>query len=233
MDKRTKELAEKEKPKPIRIIIADDHEIVANGLSACFKDDPEFEVIKHCSNGKEVLEVLKKQDLDIILMDVRMPKMDGISAASNINIIFPQVKIIMLTIHNTENEMFRSVDAGAKGYLLKDSNLSTIKEAIREVHHGGTYFFDELGKAYYEAKCKGIPYYNGKYNNPFGLTDKEIQIIQFISEGLTSKQISKILGIKADSIRVHRKKIYSKMDVSSSVELIIKSIESGIIKVGE
>ena len=128
----------------IRIALADDHQLFRNGLKILLGGYPEFEVVAEASNGAELLKILEKSPADIILMDINMPEMDGVEATSRISREIPAAFVIALSMYGEEEYYYRMVDAGAKGFILKDSDISDVYDAIIAVHRGGNYFSQEL-----------------------------------------------------------------------------------------
>ena len=128
----------------IRIALADDHQLFRNGLKILLGGYPEFEVVAEASNGAELLKVLENCPADIVLMDINMPEMDGVEATSRISRQIPAACVIALSMYGEEEYYYRMVDAGAKGFILKDSDISDVHDAIIAVHRGGNYFSQEL-----------------------------------------------------------------------------------------
>jgi DNA-binding NarL/FixJ family response regulator len=174
----------------IRIIIADDHQLFRNGLKILLNSFPDFEVAGEASNGEEFLKLLKSVKADIALMDINMPEMDGIEATRKGVKMCPDINIIALSMYGEEEYYYKMVDAGAKGFLLKDSDISEVRDAILTVVKGGSYFSQEL--LYHVIQKIKHREHETKSAN---LSKREKEILLKICEGLSNQEIAETLFI--------------------------------------
>jgi len=210
----------------IRIIIADDHQLFRNGLKILLNSFPEFEVAGEASNGEEFLQMLKSNEAYIALMDINMPEMDGIEATRKGLKISPGLSIIALSMYGEEEYYYKMVDAGAKGFLLKDSDISEVKEAILTVLKGGSYFSQELLYNVIE-KIKHREHETKLAN----LSKREKEILLKICEGLSNQQIAETLFISKRTVDKHRANLLGKTNSKNTASLILYAIRNKLIEI--
>lgn len=209
-----------------RIIIADDHQLFRNGLRLLLESDKQFEIVAEASNGIELIRVLENCDADLILMDISMPEMDGIEATRKSLRLCPELNIIALSMYGEEDYYYRMVDAGAKGFLLKDSDINEVKEAINTVMKGGSYFSQELLYGVikkFKSRESEIKTAN--------LSKREKEILQKICEGLSNQEIADVLFISKRTVDKHRANLLSKTASKNTASLILFSIRNKLIEV--
>jgi DNA-binding NarL/FixJ family response regulator len=210
----------------IRIIIADDHQLFRNGLKILLNSFPEFEVTGEASNGKEFLELLKTVQADIALMDINMPEMDGIEATRKGVKINPAVSVVALSMYGEEEYYYKMVDAGAKGFLLKDSDISEVKEAILTVVKGGSYFSQEL-LYHVIQKIK----HREQETKSANLSKREREILAKICEGLSNQEIAETLFISKRTVDKHRANLLGKTNSKNTASLILFAIKNKLIEI--
>jgi DNA-binding NarL/FixJ family response regulator len=210
----------------IRIIIADDHQLFRNGLKILLNAFPEFEVAGEASNGIEFLKILKTNRADVALMDINMPEMDGIDATREGLKIDPDIKIIALSMYGEEEYYYKMVDAGAKGFLLKDSDISEVKEAILTIIKGGSYFSQEL-LYHVIQKIKHREHENKSSN----LSKREKEILFNICEGYSNQEIADTLFISKRTVDKHRANLLGKTNSKNTASLILFAIRNKLIKI--
>ena len=210
----------------IRIIIADDHQLFRNGLKILLNGFPEFTVSGEASNGEEFLRILKNTDADIALMDINMPEMDGIEATRKGLKLSPSLNIIALSMYGEEEYYYKMVDAGAKGFLLKDSDISEVKEAILTVLKGGSYFSQELLHNVIQ-KIK----HRENENKIANLSKREQEILLKICEGLSNQEIAESLFISKRTVDKHRANLLGKTSSKNTASLILYAIRNKLIKI--
>lgn len=210
----------------IRIIIADDHQLFRNGLKILLNSFPEFEVTGEASNGKEFLELLKTVQADIALMDINMPEMDGIEATRKGIKINPLVSVIALSMYGEEEYYYKMVDAGAKGFLLKDSDIAEVKEAILTVVKGGSYFSQEL-LYHVIQKIK----HREQETKSANLSKREREILAKICEGLSNQEIAEALFISKRTVDKHRANLLGKTNSKNTASLILFAIKNKLIEI--
>tara|TARA_R110000744_G_scaffold35810_2_gene82709 strand:- start:4195 stop:4866 length:672 start_codon:yes stop_codon:yes gene_type:complete len=221
--------------KTTRIVLADDHSLVRDGIRALLEEDANYEVIGEVSNGKEAVQMVLDKKPDLLIIDIRMPEMNGIEAVEELKKHSSTTKSIILSMHDSEEYILKSVNAGASGYLLKDTGKTEFLKAISTVEQGGKYFSGDIsnvlvnnllsqGQTKQESK---LPPKNG--NNSFGITSKELQILELVLSGLTNKQISEKLQKSKRTIETHRFNLMRKMGVNNLMDLARKAQEYKLI----
>ncbi|MEP7376064.1 MAG: response regulator transcription factor [Chitinophagaceae bacterium] len=215
--------------KPIRVLIADDHEIYRDGLRLMFKRQDKVVLVGEAENGRQAIELNAIHQPDVILMDIMMPLMDGVSATKYLGKHFPKTPVIALSMYNDDNLVIDMLEAGAKGYLLKNADKDEIIEAIQAVYMHTPYYCASTTSKLAQMIARS------KYN-PYGsvaklaFSDKEIAIMQLICEELTNSQIAEKLFISKRTVEGHRMKIQDKLQVKGSVGVVIYCIKEGLYK---
>ncbi|RAJ12508.1 LuxR family two component transcriptional regulator [Arenibacter echinorum] len=215
--------------------MADDHSLVRDGIRALLEEDDNYVVIGEVSNGKEAVQMVLDKKPDLLIIDIRMPEMNGIEAVEELKKHSSTTKSIILSMHDSEEYILKSVNAGASGYLLKDTGKTEFLKAISTVEQGGKYFSGDIsnvlvnnllsqGQTKPESKH---PSKNG--NNSFGITSKELQILELVLSGLTNKQISEKLQKSKRTIETHRFNLMRKMGVNNLMDLARKAQEYKLI----
>jgi DNA-binding NarL/FixJ family response regulator len=210
----------------IRIIIADDHQLFRNGLKILLDAFPDFDVVGEASNGEEFLKIIRNTRADIALMDINMPEMDGVEATRRCVRICPDIKIIALSMYGEEEYYYKMVDAGAKGFLLKDSDISEVKEAILTVTKGGSYFSQEL--LYHVIQKIKHRENESKMAN---LSKREKEILLKICEGLSNQEIAENLFISKRTVDKHRANLLGKTNSKNTASLILFAIKNKLIEI--
>ena len=210
----------------IQIIIADDHQLFRNGLKILLNSFPDFEVTGEVSNGEEFLKVVNTIPADIVLMDINMPEMDGIEATRKGLKLCPDLKIIALSMYGEEEYYYKMVDAGAKGFLLKDSDISEVKEAILTVSKGGSYFSQEL--LYHVIQKIKHREHESKTAN---LSKREKEILSKICEGFSNQEIADALFISKRTVDKHRANLLGKTNSKNTASLILFAIRNKLIEI--
>ena len=210
----------------IRIIITDDHQLFRNGLKILLNAFPEFEVTGEASNGEEFLRVLKESPADVALMDINMHEMDGIEATRKGLKLCPDIDIIALSMYGEEEYYYKMVDAGAKGFVLKDSDISEVKEAILTVRKGGSYFSQEL-LYHVIQKIK----HRENESRSANLSRREKEILLKICEGLSNQEIADALFISKRTVDKHRANLLGKTNSKNTASLILFAIRNKLIEI--
>jgi two-component system NarL family response regulator len=207
-----------DKTKPIRVLLAEDHEIVRDGLAAIIDYQADMTVVGHACNGEEAVERFAELQPDITLMDLRMPGMGGAPAIEAIRKKFGDARIIVLTTYDGDENIYRALKAGARGYLLKDSGKDDLLSAIRAVHEGRSYVPPEIATRLVTRTQAGAP-----------LTTREIEVLQLMAEGKSNKEIGAALFISEGTVKTHVNSIHEKLSVSDRTEAVIVALKRGII----
>ncbi|MFH0841419.1 MAG: response regulator transcription factor [Bacteroidota bacterium] len=210
----------------IQIIIADDHQLFRNGLKILLNSFPEFEVAGEASNGEDFLKLLKTTPADIALMDINMPEMDGIEATKRGLKICPSISIIALSMYGEEEYYYKMVDSGAKGFLLKDSDIAEVREAILTVIKGGSYFSQEL--LYHVIQKIKHRELQSKTAN---LSKREKEVLHKICEGLSNQEIADTLFISKRTVDKHRANLLGKTNSKNTASLILFAIKNKLIEI--
>lgn len=210
----------------IKIIIVDDHQLFRNGLRILLDGFPEFEVIGEASNGNEFLEIIRNTAADTALMDINMPEMDGIEATRKGMKINPALNIIALSMYGEEEYYYKMVDAGAKGFILKDSDISEVREAILTVRKGGSYFSQEL-LYHVIQKIK----HRETESKTANLSKREKEILFKICEGLSNQEIAETLFISKRTVDKHRANLLGKTNSKNTASLILFAIRNKLIEI--
>jgi DNA-binding NarL/FixJ family response regulator len=210
----------------IRIIIADDHQLFRNGLKLLLQGSPEFEIAGEASNGIEFMEVLKNCTADIALMDINMPEMDGVEATRKAVRLCPSLSVIALSMYGEEEYYYKMTDAGAKGFLLKDSDISEVKEAILTVRKGGSYFSQEL-LHHVIQKIK----HRESETKSANLSKREKEILLKICEGYSNQEIAETLFISKRTVDKHRANLLGKTNSKNTASLILFAIKNKLIEI--
>jgi len=202
----------------IRILIADDHTVVREGLVSLVKRKPDMAVVAEATNGREAVDLWKQHHPDIGLLDLRMPELDGVGAIKEIRELNPNAHIIVLTTFDGDEDIYRAIKAGAKGYLLKDTAREALMECIRRVHGGETFIPATLA-------AKLADRVSGE-----ALSLREIEVLQRIAAGKSNKEIGAELFISEGTVKTHVKSIFSKLDVVSRTEAVATATRRGLIQ---
>ncbi len=209
-----------------RIIITDDHQLFRNGLKILLNAFPEFEVAGEASNGEEFLKIIGNTRADVALMDINMPEMDGIEATRKGLKICPDISIIALSMYGEEEYYYKMIDAGAKGFILKDSDISEVREAIHTITKGGSYFSQEL-LYHVIQKIK----HRENESKTANLSKREKEILIKICEGLSNQEIAETLFISKRTVDKHRANLLGKTNSKNTASLILFAIKNKLIEI--
>lgn len=209
----------------IRVLIADDHEIVLDGYISILTQSKNFEVVAKASNGKEVLQHLQSNKADVVLLDLNMPQMDGIETTIKVKELFPQVKIIILTMYDDAAHIKKLIDLGVNGYLLKNTDKSTLIRAIETVFEGKSFFDSEITKTIVNGFKQKIQLEHEEVT----LSERELEIIALIASGKQTNEISEALFLSPHTVKTHRKNINLKLGIHNPAELILFAKSKNLI----
>ena len=212
---------------PIRILIADDHLIVRQGLRLILETEQEFELIGEAADGVEAVQLAEQLKPDVILMDLRMPRMDGISAIRQLRIEQPEVAIVILTTYNEDDLMRQGLEAGARGYLLKDTDRATLFNTIRAAAQGQTLLKPEIIQQLLTPSISQEQKHHQKGHTD--LTERELEVLNCVALGDTSKQVAIHLGITERTVKAHLTSIYQKLGVDSRAAAVAEAMKLGVL----
>jgi NarL family two-component system response regulator LiaR len=208
----------------IKLLIADDHPPFREGLSKLLEQEPDMEVVAMPADGEEAVNLAKKLNPNVVLLDVAMPKLNGIEAAKKIKAACPKIAILMISAYGYEPYLIASIQAGATGYLLKSSAISEVVSAIRSVNNG---------QAVFDLKAAGkvldlLAVYQGKeISGSQRLHPRELQVLKLAARGISNKEIGKELTISDRTVQTHLIRIFRKMDVNSRTEAVLHALKQG------
>ena len=210
----------------IKILIADDHLIIRQGLRLILETESDFELIGEAADGNEAVRLCQKLKPDVVLMDLRMPSMDGLTAIEKLRAAQPEVAVVILTTFNEDELMFRGLQAGARGYLLKDTDRATLFDTIRAAARGETLLKPEIMARVLAQKTNA----RSTASEPANLTDREFEVLRAVAQGERSKEIAANLGISERTVKAHLASIYQKLGVDSRAGAIAVAAQSGLLK---
>jgi DNA-binding NarL/FixJ family response regulator len=212
----------------LRILLADDHTIMRNGLRLLLERQSDFTVVGEASNGREAVELADLKSPDIIIMDVAMPMMNGIEATARVTAASPKVAVIILSMYSDESYVLRALKAGARGYLLKDSAEGDLIAAVHAVAANKAFFSPAVSKMLAEDYLRQMRQ-RGVEDSYDLLTARERELLQLIAEGRSTKEIATLLNLSPYTVETHRGNLMSKLNVHSVPELILYAVRKRII----
>ena len=211
-----------------RIVIAEDYTIVREGLKSLIDSLPGFQVVGEAEDGKIAIECARQLNPDLVLMDLSMPKTDGIAAIKEIKRCCAGIKILALTVHKTEGHVRMAFEAGADGYILKDATSQELELAIEKVMDGKTYLSPDISGGIIHGYLLGLKK-EQPVNKIGNLTPREVEILKLIAEGYKSRGIADYLNISVNTVDKHRANIMKKLDLHSASALTAMAIKEGIV----
>ncbi|WNJ17843.1 response regulator transcription factor [Pontibacter sp. G13] len=228
----------------IQVVLADDHALVRDGIRSLLEEDPTIEVIAEASNGEEALQQVEIHQPDLLIVDIRMPKMNGIQTVSALTQTPSETKALVLSMHDSEEYVLQSVEAGAFGYLLKDISKDEFLKAIHTIHGGGKYFCGEISPILVQKYLENVggserapkvaepaPEYQASVpTTDFQLTKRQKEILALVVNGMSNKEIAEHLDKSVRTVEAHRFSLMKKMGVKNLLELSNKAREHGLIK---
>ncbi len=211
-----------------RVLIADDHGIVRQGLRALLEKSPEISVVGEASDGREAVRLAAELRPNIVVMDIAMPLLNGVDATSQILGRDPDIKVIILSMHSDESYILRSLSAGAKGYLLKDSAEGDILPAVETVAKGRPYFSPVIASTLLEEYLQAMK--KNQVRDSFDLlTDREKEVLQLLAEGKSNKEVAAVLNLSPYTIESHRTSLMQKLNLHNTAEIVLYAVRKNII----
>jgi DNA-binding NarL/FixJ family response regulator len=201
----------------IRILVADDHPIVRAGLVAVLGQEPDLDVVAQAENGERAVALFEEHQPDVVLMDLRMPLMDGVEAIRRIADKFPAARVLALTTYEGDADIRRALDAGARGYLLKDMLLSDVITAVRKVRRG-----ERVIPTAVAVRLAEFP-------EASDLTERELEVLQLVAKGLSNKETATAIGRTDETVKIHLKNIFAKLSVADRTEAVTVALARGLI----
>lgn len=220
--------------KKLKVVLADDHVLVRDGIKALLEDQQDILVIDEASDGREALEVVRKQKPDLLIVDIRMPELNGIEVVQQLRDENLDLKTLVLSMHDSEEYVLQSIQAGADGYLLKGSSKEEFLKALHTLQQGDKYFAGELSSIIINNFVTGkaaapVPKPKASIVDAYSLTKRERQILGLVLEGKSNKEIGEDLNISKRTAEVHRFNLMKKLEVKNLMELANKASEFNLM----
>ena len=206
---------------PIRVVLADDHDLVRSGIKALLSMIDGVQVVAEARDGLELIRLVESLKPDIVMTDISMPRMDGITAISQIHALYPKVRLLVLSMYDTVDFVKRAVASGACGYLMKDAPPFELEQAVRSVMATGSYFSPAIAQRLLQPS---EPTINDE------LTQRQIEILKLIAQGRASKEIAFQLGLSPKTVDVHRARIMERLRLNDIASLTLYAVRKGLIK---
>ena len=208
----------------IKVLLADDHQLISDALASLLNFENGIQVVGIALNGNEVLKILKEKAVDIVILDIEMPGLNGIETAKKVREDFPQVKILILTMYKNKKYVEIFAEIGVEGYILKEDSRSDLLYALTEIANGDIYWGESMTKIYLKSLKK-----NNK-NEQKPLTKREVEVLKLMASELTSKEISSKLNIEVSTVDTHKKNMVKKLGVKGALGLVRYATENGFVE---
>jgi DNA-binding NarL/FixJ family response regulator len=215
-----------DRSKPIRVVLADDHKLMREGLRALLRSLDSVEVVAEAADGREALIAVKEHRPDVLVTDISMKGLNGLEATAHVTKSFPQVRVIILSIHSHEEYIWQALRAGAVGYVLKDSDSNELELAITSVARGEMYLTPAVSKRVIENYLRRPASYAESSDS---LTSRHREILQLIAEGNTTKKIAAILNLSAKTVETHRTQLMERLDIHEVAGLVRYAIRHHLV----
>ena len=212
----------------VKILIADDHGIVRKGLRLQLEQEPAFEVVGEATDGREAVRMAEELAPDVVIMDIAMPNLNGIQATTQLVKKNPQIGVIILSMYSDETYLTRTLSAGAKGYLLKDSADVDLHRAVQVVAQGKPFFSPAIANTLLEDYMRQLQQ-RGLQDSYDLLTEREKEILQLLAEGRSNKEVASTLNLSPNTVETHRTRIMQKLDLHSSADIVLYAVRKKII----
>ena len=206
----------------IKVAIVDDHQMFIDGIKSLFTDNDNISIVLEATNGRQLLDKISIQPVDVVLMDVDMPEMDGLETTKEVLLRHSNIKIIVLTMHNEKNYITNFIKAGALGYVLKNTTKIELEQAIEVVAQGENYYSQKVAKVIMDG-------FKNETSNHVKLSERELDVLRLVAEEMTTKEIAEKLFISDNTVETHRKNLISKLGVRNSVGLVKYAIAEGLL----
>ena len=209
-----------------KLLLVEDHIVVRQGIKALLSDEPDIQIVGEADNGREALALVETLQPNVVLMDISMPGMNGIEATRQVRQRYPEVKVVVLSMHANEEYVFQVLRAGASGYVLKQSDSSEVLTAIRAALAGGSFLSPPISQAVindYVQRAES----RGRGDDLDLLTSREREVLQLLAEGLSNREIAEQLSISIKTVETHRGNMMNKLGVSSKTELVKYALRKG------
>jgi two-component system, NarL family, response regulator NreC len=212
----------------LRLLLADDHAIVRRGLRSLLESDPALNVVAEAADGMEALRLAAEHLPDLLIVDIGMPKLNGIEVAVRVQKLTPPPAVIILTMHTDESYILRALNAGARAYLLKDATDEDLLPAIRAVSAGKPYFSPSVTAVLVEDYMRQLQS-RGLTDSFHLLTDREKEVLQLLAEGRSNKEVASLLQLGLSTVETHRANLMQKLNLHNTAEIVLYAVRKGII----
>lgn len=216
----------------IRVVVADDQDLVREGLRMILDAEPDIEVVAEAANGREALDAARTSDPDVLLMDVRMPELDGIEATARLVSAGTRARVLMLTTFDLDEYVYRAMKAGASGFLLKDANREQLAGAVRTVAAGDALLAPAITRRLIEDFCHRPPPSAGIPHAAAELSARELEVMRLLAQGRSNAEIAAELFLSEATVKSHVARILGKLNLRDRVQAVVLAYESGIVRPG-
>jgi DNA-binding NarL/FixJ family response regulator len=213
----------------VRILLADDHELVRKGLRLLLERQADLEVVGEAGDGREAVRLAEQLTPDLVIMDIAMPQLNGLDAAAQILRREPRIQVIFLSMHSDEAYLARALNAGAKGYLLKDSAEADLLRAVETVAQGRPFFSPAITATLLEDYMRQLQQ-RGVQDTYDLLTDREKEVLQLLAEGKSNKDVATLLNLSPYTVETHRTHIMQKLNLHNTAEIVLYAVRKKIIR---
>lgn len=217
----------------IRVVIADDQDLVREGLRMMLEAEPDIEVVGEAENGVAALDAARHHQPDVLLMDVRMPKLDGIEATARLSDAKDPTRVLVLTTFDLDEYVYQAMKAGASGFLLKDATREQLASAVRTVARGDALLAPAITRRLLEDFCRRPPPSASSSPVAENLSPREIEVFRMLAQGLSNAEIAAKLFLSDATVKSHVARILSKLDLRDRVQAVVLAYESGLVRPGE
>lgn len=207
-----------------RVLLVDDHPVVREGIAAVLATDPNVEVVGYAGDAQEAFDAVKRLEPDVVVIDVRLPDMDGIDACEKLRIDWPDLRVMVVTRFANERVMMRAFDAGALAYLVKESEPLILRQALRIVANGGTFVDPRLADKLVASATRGR-----RTKGPYGLTSQEMRVVGLLPRGFSNREIAGELGVSVDTVKTHLSSAMRKLGVHDRAVVAALAVEKGLV----